>query len=130
MIRRPPRSTLFPYTTLFRSLINAKNELFYVKWHFKTKQGVKNLTREQADEMRGKDPDYAQRDLFDAIAKDDFPKWRVCVQTMPHTAAATYSINPFDLTKVWPHGDCPLVEVRSEERRVGKECRSRWSPYH
>src|SRR5207302_1170540 len=71
----------------------------------------KNLTREQADEMRGKDPDYAQRDLFDAIAKGDFPKWRVCVQIMPEKAAETYSINPFDLTKVWPHGDCPLVQV-------------------
>ncbi len=99
------------YSSHTFSLINAKNELFYVKWHFKTKQGVKNLTREQADEMRGKDPDYAQRDLFDAIAKGDFPKWRVCVQIMPEKAAETYSINPFDLTKVWPHGDCPLVEV-------------------
>jgi catalase len=99
------------YSSHTFSLINAKNELFYVKWHFKTKQGAKNLTREQADEMRGKDPDYAQRDLFDAIAKGDFPKWRVCVQIMPEKEAETYRINPFDLTKVWPHGDCPLVEV-------------------
>src|SRR5438445_94291 len=93
------------------SLINSKNELFYVKWHFKTKQGIRNFTREQADEMRGKDPDYAQRDLFEAIQKRDFPKWRVCVQIMPEKEADTYSINPFDLPKVWPHGDCPLVEV-------------------
>jgi catalase len=93
------------------SLINSKNELFYVKWHFKTKQGVKNFTREQADEMRGKDPDYAQRDLFDAIAKGDLPKWRVAVQIMPEKEAETYHINPFDLTKVWPHGDYPLIEV-------------------
>ena len=99
------------YSSHTFSLINAKNELFYVKWHFKTKQGAKNLTREQADEMRGKDPDYAQRDLFDAITKGDFPKWRVCVQIMPEKEAETYRINPFDLTKVWPHGDCPLVEV-------------------
>jgi catalase len=62
------------YSSHTFSLINSKNELFYVKWHFKTKQGIKNFTREQADEMRGKDPDYAQRDLFDAIAKGDFPK--------------------------------------------------------
>jgi catalase len=93
------------------SLINAKNELFYVKWHFKTKQGIKNFTREGADEMRGQDPDYAQRDLFEAIKNGDFPKWRVCMRIMPEKDAETYHINPFDLTKVWPHGDYPLVEV-------------------
>ena len=82
-----------------------------MKWHFKTKQGINNFTREQADAMRGKDPDYAQRDLFNAVAKGDFPKWRVCVQIMPEKEAETYQINPFDLTKVWPHGDYPLVEV-------------------
>jgi catalase len=93
------------------SLINSKQELFFVKWHFKTKQGIKNLTRESADEMRGKDPDYAQRDLFHSIAKGDFPRWRVAIQIMPEKDAETYRINPFDLTKVWPHGDYPLVEV-------------------
>ena len=93
------------------SLINAKNELFYVKWHFKTKQGIKNFTREGADDMRGQDPDYAQRDLFEAIKNGEFPKWRVCVQVMPDKDADTYRINPFDLTKVWPHGDYPLIEV-------------------
>src|SRR5260370_40398400 len=61
--------------------------------------------------MRGKDSDYAQRDLFEAIHTDDYPKWRVCVQIMPGKEAETYRINPFDLTKVWPHGDYPLVEV-------------------
>jgi catalase len=61
--------------------------------------------------MRGKDPDYAQRDLFTAIAKGDFPKWPVCVQLMPGKEAETYHINPFDLTKVWPHRDYPLVDV-------------------
>lgn len=99
------------YSSHTFSLINSKNELFYVKWHFKTKQGIKNFTREQADEMRGKDPDYAQRDLFEAIKKGDFPKWRVCVQIMPEKEAETYHLNPFDLTKVWPHKDYPLVEV-------------------
>ena len=99
------------YSSHTFSLINAKNELFYVKWHFKTKQGIKNFTREQADEMRGKDPDYAQRDLFEAIAKGDFPKWRVWVQIMPEKETDTYHINPFDLTKVWPHGDYPLLEL-------------------
>jgi catalase len=93
------------------SLINAANELFYVKWHFKTKQGIKNFTRERADDMRGQDPDHAQRDLFEAIQKGDFPKWRVCIQIMPEKEAETFHINPFDLTKVWPHGDYPLIEV-------------------
>jgi len=92
-------------------LINATNELFYVKWHFKTKQGIKNFTREGADDMRGQDPDYAQRDLFEAIKNGEFPKWRVCLQVMPEKDADTYRINPFDLTKVWPHGDYPLIEV-------------------
>lgn len=99
------------YSSHTFSLINGKNELFYVKWHFKTKQGIKNFTGEEAGEMRGKDPDYAQRDLFEAIAKGDFPKWRVCVQIMPEKDAESYRINPFDLTKVWPHGDYPLLEV-------------------
>ena len=93
------------------SLINAKNELFYVKYHFKTKQGIKNFTAESAELMKGKDPDYAQRDLFDSIAKGDFPKWRVAVQIMPEKEAETYPINPFDQTKVWPHRDYPLIEV-------------------
>ena len=93
------------------SLINAKNELFYVKWHFKNKQGIKNFTGEEANDMRGKDPDFAQRDLFDSIAKGDFPKWKVAIQIMPEKEAETYHINPFDLTKVWPHKDYPLHEV-------------------
>jgi catalase len=93
------------------SLINAKNELFYCKWHFKTKQGIKNFDGDRASEMRGIDPDYAQRDLFDAIARGDYPKWTVYVQIMPEKEAETYHLNPFDLTKVWPHKDYPLHEV-------------------
>jgi catalase len=93
------------------SLINANDELFYVKYHFKTKQGIKNFTGEGAQEMKGIDPDYAQRDLFNAIAKGDFPKWKVFIQIMPEKEAETYHINPFDLTKVWPHGDYPMVEI-------------------
>ena len=99
------------YSSHTFSLINNKNQLFYVKWHFKTKQGIKNFTREQADAMRGEDPDYAQRDLFNAIAKADFPSWRVCAQIMPENEAESYRINPFDLTKVWPHKDYPLIEI-------------------
>jgi catalase len=93
------------------SLINAKNELFYVKWHFKTKQGIKNFTGDEANAMRGQDPDFAQRDLFEAIKRGDFPKWKVSVQVMPEKEADTYHLNPFDLTKVWPHKDYPLQEA-------------------
>lgn len=93
------------------SLINKRNELFWVKWHFKTKQGIKNFTREHAEAMRGEDPDYAQRDLFDAIQQGNFPKWQVAVQIMPEKEAETYHLSPFDLTKVWPHRDYPLIDV-------------------
>ena len=99
------------YSSHTFSLINAKNELFYVKWHFKTKQGIKNFTGERANEMRGIDPDYSQRDLFESIQKGEFPKWRVCIQVMLEKEAETYRINPFDLTKVWPHKDYPLLDV-------------------
>jgi catalase len=93
------------------SLINGKNELFYVKWHFKTEQGIKNFTRPQADVMKGLEPDFAQSDLFEAIQRGEFPRWRVTIQIMPEKEADLYRINPFDLTKVWPHKDHPLVEV-------------------
>jgi len=99
------------YSSHTFSLINSKNELVYVKWHFKTKQGIKNFYGDAAAAMRGVDPDYSQRDLFNAIAKGDFPKWRVCIQVMQEKEADTYHLNPFDLTKVWPHKDYPLVEV-------------------
>jgi catalase len=93
------------------SLINAANERFYVKWHFLTKQGIKNFTAQQADELAATDPDYATRDLFEAIERKDFPKWRVAIQVMPEAEAETYKVNPFDLTKVWSHKDYPLIDV-------------------
>src|ERR1017187_9417955 len=93
------------------SLINAAGELFYVKYHFKTKQGIKNFTREEADHMKSVDMDHSQSDLFGAIEKGDFPKWAVKMQVMPEAEAATYHINPFDLTKVWPHKDYPLIDI-------------------
>jgi catalase len=93
------------------SMINSKNERFFVKWHFKTRQGIRNLTPERAQQLAGSDPDYAQRDLFEAIERGEFPTWKVAVQIMPEADATTYHINPFDLTKVWPHGDYPLIEV-------------------
>lgn len=96
------------YSSHTLSLWNDKNERYWVKWHFKTKQGVKTLTNEEA----GKKPiDGMQKDLVDSIAKGDFPEWTVKLQLMPEKDAETYHINPFDLTKVWPHEDYPLVEV-------------------
>ena len=94
------------------SLINDKNERFYVKYHFKTKQGIKNFTarRSRSHEV-GRHPDHSQSDLFSAIAKGNFPKWAVKIQVMPEAESKTYHINPFDLTKVWPHGDYPLIEI-------------------
>ncbi len=99
------------YSSHTFSLINANHERFYVKWHFKTKQGIKNLMAEEATRLKGEDQDYSQRDLFESIEKGDFPKWRVCIQVMPEAEAPSYKVNPFDLTKVWSHKDYPLIEV-------------------
>lgn len=93
------------------SMINAQNERFFVKYHFKTEQGIKNLSPAKARLLAGSDPDYAQRDLFEAIERGDHPKWKVSIQVMPESEAGRYRINPFDLTKVWPHSDYPLIEV-------------------
>ena len=93
------------------SLINDKNELFYVQYHFKTKQGIDNFTAEEANHMKSVDMDYSQSDLFSSIEKGDYPKWTVQIQIMPEAEAVTYHINPFDLTKVWPHVDYPVIEV-------------------
>jgi catalase len=93
------------------SLINANNERVWVKFHFKTAQGIKNFTDEEAGTMRGKNPDFAQHDLLTSIDNGDFPKWNVKIQIMTEEQAKTYHWNPFDLTKVWPHGDFPLIDV-------------------
>lgn len=90
---------------------NAGGEKFWVKYHFKTDQGIECLTQNEADELAGKDADVHRRDLFDSIAKGDHPSWTLRVQVMPFDEAKTYRFNPFDLTKVWPHGDYPLQEV-------------------
>ncbi|MBC7465744.1 MAG: catalase [Bdellovibrio sp.] len=93
------------------SFLNSDGERFWVKFHFKTQQGIKNLTPQRAAELAGSDPDYAGRDLFEAIERKDFPKWNLKIQVMPELEADTYHINPFDLTKVWPHQDYPLIDV-------------------
>ncbi len=99
------------YSSHTFSLINQQGERFYCKWHFKTLQGIKNLTNEEAELLAGKDPDYATRDLFQAIETGDFPKWKVCLQIMPEAEAETYKVNPFDLTKIWSQKDYPLIDV-------------------
>jgi catalase len=90
---------------------NAEGKTHWVQYHFKTDQGIENLTREEACRLAGEEPDHATRDLYDAIAAGDFPSWRVCVQIMPAEDAADYRWNIFDITKIWPHADYPLVEI-------------------
>lgn len=99
------------YSSHTYSLWNDQGERYWVKWHFKTVQGIRNLAVEDATRIAGEDLDHHRRDLFNAIENGDFPKWRAMIQIMPEQEADTYSINPFDLTKVWPHADYPLVEV-------------------
>ncbi len=93
------------------SFINAKNERYWVKFHFKTQQGIKNLTDAEAAAIIAKDRESHQRDLYESIEKGDFPRWTMQIQVMPEKDAAKCPYNPFDLTKVWPHRDYPLMEV-------------------
>jgi catalase len=93
------------------SLINEQGERVWVKFHLKTEQGIKNLTDEEAEVLVGKDRESHQRDLFDSIEEGNFPKWHVKVQIMTEAEAEQTAFNPFDLTKVWPHSDFPLIDV-------------------
>lgn len=93
------------------SFINADNERFWVKFHFHCQQGIENLTNAEAAAMVAHDRETHQRDLYDAIEKGDYPRWDFKVQIMPETDAANYRFHPFDLTKVWPHADYPLIDV-------------------
>jgi len=93
------------------SFINSENKRFWVKFTFKTQQGIQNLTDQEAEALVGKDRETHQRDLYEAIERGDFPRWKLYVQIMNEEDANTYHIHPFDLTKVWPHADYPLIEV-------------------
>src|SRR5882672_11485084 len=93
------------------SLINDKNEKVWVKFHFKTAQGIKNFVNDEAVKMKGEDPDFAQRDLVAAIDRKDFPKWNVKIQVMTNDQAKNYKFNPFDLTKTWSQKEFPLIDV-------------------
>jgi len=90
---------------------NAEGQIYWVQYHFKTDQGIENLTREEAVLLAGQEPDHATKDLYDAITGGDYPSWRVCVQIMPADDACDYRWDIFDITKVWPHADYPLVEI-------------------
>ena len=116
------------------SFINAKQERFWVKFHFKTQQGIQTMMQEEANRIVGEDADYHTRQLFETIERGDFPKWTFYVQIMPEAEAETYPINPFDLTKVWPHADYPLIEVgvmelnRNSENYFAEVEQSAFSP--
>ncbi len=97
------------------SFINAENERTWVKFHFKTQQGIKNLTDAESAQLIADDRESSQRDLYEAIEKKDYPRWTMYVQVMPEKDAAKLPYNPFDLTKVWPKKDHPLIEVGSLE---------------
>ncbi len=91
--------------------VNARGEVFWVKYHFKTDQGIKNLIAEDAARIAGHDADYHQRDLLRAIDRAEYPSWTLKMQIMPAAEAAKYRFNPFDVTKVWSHRDYPLTTV-------------------
>lgn len=93
------------------SMINAKNERIWMKFHLKTQQGIKNLTDQEAETIIGKCRESHQRDLFDSIERGDFPKWNMKIQVMTDKQAKNHYHNPFDLTKVWPHKEYPLIDV-------------------
>jgi len=92
-------------------MVNAQGEPNYVKFHYKTDQGIKCFDRHQADEMAKQDPDFSIRDMYNAIAKGEFPKYTMYIQVMSYDQARICPFNPFDLTKVWPHKDYPLIEA-------------------
>jgi catalase len=99
------------YSSHTYSWINAAGERFWVKYHFKTVQGVENFALDEAAAVAGSDPDFHRRDLWESIASGDAPEWRLEMQIMPFEDAADYRFNPFDLTKVWPHADYPPITI-------------------
>jgi catalase len=99
------------YSSHTFSWVNAGGERFWIKYHFKTVQGIENFTDQEAAEMVAEDPDFHRRDLREAIDSGNAPEWRLEVQIMPFEEAAAYRFNPFDLTKVWPHSDYPPITI-------------------
>src|SRR5713226_711366 len=99
------------YSSHTHMWVNAAGEKFWVKYHFIAEQGIEFLTQAEADQLAGSDGDYHTRDLYFAIERGEYPSWTLKMQITPFEEAKTYRFNPFDLTKVWPHGDYPLLEV-------------------
>lgn len=97
------------------SMLNATNERVWVKFHWICQQGIRNLTDAQAAAIIAKDRDSSTRDLFNAIERGEYPRWKLCIQVMTQEQARNTTYHPFDLTKVWPHGDFPLIEVGEME---------------
>ncbi|KAI8378961.1 catalase [Blakeslea trispora] len=124
------------YSSHTLKLVDEKGNYKYVKWHFKTDQGIKNLKADKAAQLAGSDPDYATRDLFEAIERGEHPSWSVYVQVMNPEDAKTYRFNPFDVTKVWPHKDYPLQPVgkltlnRNPENYFAETEQAAFSPSH
>jgi catalase len=103
------------------SFWNAAGERYWIKMHFLTQQGIEGLTDAQAEVLVGKDRESHQRDLYEAIERGDFPKWKMFIQVMPEKDADGYRFHPFDLTKVWPKSDYPLIEVGEFELNKNPE---------
>ncbi|MBE6299569.1 MAG: catalase [Bacteroidales bacterium] len=118
------------------SLINKDGIRHWVKFHWVTQQGIKNLSNEEAEAIIAKDRESHQRDLFDAINRGDFPRWKLYFQIMTEEDAKNYKENPFDLTKVWSHKDFPLIEVgimelnRNPENYFAEVEQSAFNPAH
>lgn len=118
------------------SLINKDGVRHWVKFHWVTQQGIKNLSNEEAEAIIAKDRESHQRDLFDAINRGDFPRWKLYFQIMTEEDAKNYKENPFDLTKVWSHKDFPLIEVgvmelnRNPENYFAEVEQSAFNPAH
>ncbi|ORY01794.1 catalase [Basidiobolus meristosporus CBS 931.73] len=124
------------YSSHTLKLVDDEGKFKYVKWHFKSDQGIKNFTAEEAGKLAGQDPDYATRDLYNAIAKGDYPSWSVYVQVMNPEDAEKYRWNIFDVTKVWPHKDYPLQPVgklvlnRNPDNYFAETEQAAFSPSH
>jgi catalase len=109
------------YASHTYSLINADHERVWVKFHFKTEQGIQNLTEEDSLKIKGEDPDHASMDLVKSIQKRDFPRWKLQIQIMTEEQAQSHPDNPFDLTKVWKHADYPMIDVGILELNLNPE---------
>jgi len=90
---------------------NAPGDYFWVQYHFKTDQGIKNLSRQEAENLSGSDPDHATRDLYEAIARGDYPSWTLEMQILTPEQAKDFRWDIFDITKVWPHGEVPPIKI-------------------